>query len=523
METIGEIDERGFLETFERKGFDILSSADELISNAYDAAAKNVIISKEGGSIAISDDGHGMDMTDAKFMFAMYKPKNRNGTIGMANSGAKPSLYKLSNKKQSIIISLKDGIYITILIDWAKMLFQNKYTNNIHVKPSLENEIKLFNEIGLERTSGTTILFKYVETTWNILEFQFNFENDLEISKSFSVRYGHTKNFNIKMINDSDTLELIKYNPRNNENEIQRRIDILRNSEGETRFISDKNEEIKPFGRGFNKSPTVIDLRELEGYTLINSLEIFISLPHDAAYHKDAKTWYPPHLNMFKQNDENDKIIASSHPTLVRNNYALGSIIIEETSLANRRASYEGRLYYDVYTLVKSNQTHLNSIDDIIGTQENKGQLQNNMPIQIKRLIHHFKTEYINKLKGPKPKPVPRPQPAPPPAPPQPSPPQPSPLPQPTPSPPQPSPSPSSLPQPVFPPVPLQPSSIPLQPPSPHPKPVKPMTIVHEYVKGKIEHAEYNEMLEFFKKNEKDINENEITIKIYNLYLDLKR
>jgi hypothetical protein len=53
--------------------------------------------------------------------------------------------------------------------------------------------------------------------------------------------------------------------------------------------------------------------------------------------------------------------------------------------------------------------------------------------------------------------------------------------------------------------------------------PNKPMTIVREYVKGKIEHPRYNEMVEFLKDKEMDINENEITIKIYNLYLDLKR
>ena len=512
MESIGEIDERGFLETFERKGFDILSSADELISNSYDAAAKNVIISKECGNTAISDDGQGMDMTDAKFMFSMYKPKNRNGTIGMANSGAKPSLYKLSNKRQSTIISLKNGHYITILVDWAKMLRENKYTNNIIVRKSEEIEIELFHSIELERTSGTTILFKYVETTWDILECQFNFASYLDISKSFSVRYGHTKDFNIKIINNSRILELNKYNPRNSANEIHRRIDVLKDSDGVTRFISDKNEEIKPFARGFNKLPIVIDIKELEGFTLVNSLEVFISLPHDEAYHKDAKTWYPPDLNMFKINEDIDKIKASLYPTLVRNNYALGFITIEETATSNRRASYEGRLYYDVYTVVKSNQTHLNSIDDIIGTQENKGQLQDNMPIQIKRLIHHFKMEYINKLKERvKPKPVPAPLPSPVPSG------LPSPLPSPT---PLPSPAPAHQPAPL--PSPVVPSSQP-SPSPPQPKPDKPMVIVPSYAKGKIDHIQYNEMLEFLKKNEKDINEEQTTIKIYNLYLDLKR
>ena len=68
-------------------------------------------------------------------------------------------------------------------------------------------------------------------------------------------------------------------------------------------------------------------------------------------------------------------------------------------------------------------------------------------------------------------------------------------------------------------PIVLEPSV--LDPPTKIPN--KPMTIVREYVKGKIEHPRYNEMVDFLKDKEMDINENEITIKIYNLYLDLKR
>jgi hypothetical protein len=88
-----------------------------------------------------------------------------------------------------------------------------------------------------------------------------------------------------------------------------------------------------------------------------------------------------------------------------------------------------------------------------------------------------------------------------------------------------PAPQPLPVPQPVPQPAP-QPVPLPAEPPSNMVEPAnkgKPMTIVHEYVKGKIEHPRYNEMLEFLKDKEMDINENEITIKIYNLYMDLKR
>jgi len=44
MAAIGSIDERGFVKSFDRKGFDKLSSIDELIANSVDAKANNVHI-----------------------------------------------------------------------------------------------------------------------------------------------------------------------------------------------------------------------------------------------------------------------------------------------------------------------------------------------------------------------------------------------------------------------------------------------------------------------------------------------
>ena len=399
MATIGGIDEGGFLNTFERKGFDTLSSADELIANSYDAKASNVIISKEEEWICISDDGVGMNETDADFMFQMYKRKTRNNTIGMANSGAKHALYNLSNKQKAKIITLKNRKFITIYIDWDKMIKENKYTNNITYKPSTEDEINLFNSIEINRNSGTSILFKYIPQIWEILENQFTFIETLNINKSLSVRYGHTLNFNITLITNSQHIELKKYNPQNNSNIIHRKISILKDvNNEEIHYISDKNEEIKSVGRGFSKKTTIIHQSEIEKYEFINHLDVYISLPEDETYHKDGSSWYPPQLNIYAENNENDKLNASLYPFLVRNDYTLGCIPIMEFQLSGRRASYEGRLYYDLYTVVKSNQTHLNTIDDILGTQENKGQLQDSIPMQIKRLIHHFKLSYIETI-----------------------------------------------------------------------------------------------------------------------------
>jgi hypothetical protein len=93
-----------------------------------------------------------------------------------------------------------------------------------------------------------------------------------------------------------------------------------------------------------------------------------------------------------------DKDKASQYPVLVRNDYALGFIIMEEMSLTSRRSGFDTRQYYDVHTVVKYKQNSNNSIDEIVGTQENKGQLQDTMPIQIKRLIHQMKRDFMKEV-----------------------------------------------------------------------------------------------------------------------------
>ena len=390
---IGDINEAGFLKNFEYKGITTLAAYDELLSNSYDAKAKNVFITNGNNKwITISDDGLGLNANDAKYMFSMYKEKERYETIGMANAGAKYSLYSLSHKIKSIIISLKDGIYITIIIDWNKMIKEGKYTKNITLHNSTEDEIALFNTI--ERTSGTTILNPYYRENWELLEHQFKFTDSIDILKSFAVRYAHM-DFNITLVDHLET-RLKKYNPSNKENEIVRRIDILKKG-NEILYVSDLNEVFKPKGRGTSTECIIITQDDLEDYTLLNTLNVYISLPYDEHYHKDAKSWVPKELDIFQENCLTDKEKASQYPVLVRNNYTLGNIIMDEIKLNSRHGSYKSRLYFDIHTIVKFKQNSMNSIDHIIGTQENKGQLHDNIHTQLKRLIHKMKQDYIEK------------------------------------------------------------------------------------------------------------------------------
>ncbi len=409
IETIGAIHEGGFIKSLEQKGYDTVSCIDELTANSVDAHANNIIYScvdyecdeyEHSKWIAISDDGDGLDRTDAANMFCMYNPKKRNETIGNSGLGAKPALYLLSNKTVSYTISLKNGEYITTIAMWNKMIEEQIYTDNVLLRDSSDTEIELFKSI--IKTSGTVLLFPYNTKIWKIIETQFKFDGPCEITKSLSFRYGHTRNtLNIMLIDDGEQINLRKYNPSNPKTERRRRIDIFRHKNDATniRYINDKDQEIQRKGGGFSKTPETIS-EDLDEYVLVNRLDVYTSLPHDPNYHRGAEKWCYRELDMYKYNKEQDRKKAAQYPSLVRNDYTIGQIKIDELDGGSSRGNADSREYFDYHMVVKFKQNDTNSIDHIIGTQENKGQLQDNIHISLKRLLHHMKKEEIKEIKN---------------------------------------------------------------------------------------------------------------------------
>ena len=407
IETIGAIHEGGFIKSLEQKGYDTVSCIDELTANSVDAHANNIIYScvdfecdeyEYSKWIAISDDGDGLDRTDAENMFCMYNPKERNETIGNSGLGAKPSLYLLSNKTVSYTISLKNDEYITTIAMWNKMIEEKRYTGNTLLRDSNDAEIELFKSI--IKTSGTVLLFPYNTKIWKTIETQFKFDRPCEITKSLSFRYGHTPDtLNIILIDD-EQINLRKYNPSNPKTETKRRIDIFahENDATDIRYISDRSEEIQPKAGGFSKTIAKVYPEDLDNYVLINRLYVYTSLPYDPNYRRGTEKWYYRELDMYESNKEQDRKKAAQYPSLVRNDYTIGQIKIEEIDGGSSRGNAGSREYFDFHMVVKFKQNHRNSIDHIIGTQENKGQLQDNIHISLKRLLHHIKKEEIKEI-----------------------------------------------------------------------------------------------------------------------------
>jgi hypothetical protein len=242
--------------------------------------------------------------------------------------------------------------------------------------------------------------------------------------------------------------------------------------DGKVRYISDRGEEIKPFGVKFSTKTSFTSPDELHDGTLINHLEVTMSLPYDEKYKENGSSWFPKEMNIFKGNDEADKLKASRFPVLVRNDYVLGVVHMDEIAVGSARGSYDTRQYFDIHTVVSVKQNSTNSIDDILDTQENKGQYIDLKPIQIKRLIHKMKQDFrVEVLNRPKQKPPSKPKPVPPVSSPKPSPAQRLPSPEPpTPTPEPPSPEPRS-PTPESPSLPPAPEPLFEPPPEPAPEP----------------------------------------------------
>jgi len=395
---IGKIHEGGIINSLQQKGHDDISCLDELLSNCYDANAKNVNITRQylyGEKIAISDDGDGLNETDADNMYNAYYVKSRNNTIGMSGIGAKAALYLLSKKTETIHISLKDGVFITIIAPWNKIIEEQKYTDNIILRHSTQEEIDLFSSI-IDGTSGTILFIPFCIMIWEKIKTQFLLDEQVEILKSLTVRYGFTRDdFIIKF--DSEHI-LKKYNPSCKATKVTiRKIDILKNKFGEIKYISDKNEEFPRVGKGTSTESRITTEDQLRGYKLVNTLELHICLPYDKDYKVSAGIWYPRELDIFK--DSHEKLKASDYPLIVRNNYVLGQCMIDVLKISNRRASANAREYFDYFMAIIWNQSDNTSIDDIIGTQENKGQLHDKTEMSLKRLIHHIKMNEIKEFK----------------------------------------------------------------------------------------------------------------------------
>ena len=98
--TCGSIDERGFINSLDRKGFTYPKCGAELIANICDAHSSDAYICVGEKKIYLIDNGDGMDAKGIDKMFATFKENHSDDkSMGVSGFGSKPALYILSKKK----------------------------------------------------------------------------------------------------------------------------------------------------------------------------------------------------------------------------------------------------------------------------------------------------------------------------------------------------------------------------------------------------------------------------------------
>ena len=420
---IGDIDQEGFINSLDRKGFTKVKCISEIYANSIDAQSKIIKYYITREKIFIIDDGIGMNKQETKNAFSVFKSNHREDqSMGVSGIGLKAALKRLSNDGRIEIITKKiDSTYFKITVDWKKMIKDKKYYENIIRVESDQSDIDKFNQ---DRASdeynktGTTIMFDYDEEFHEILKQNFNIgdtEDKYKITSNqkLSVIFGKCKNIKT-YYEDYNKLEeilpLYDYfrNPKSqyyNDKEKQI-IKLYKNNQlkDDYRFIWEKEHEheyreIIKDGRGYAKKSKEIS-PNFSQCTLIGQFEVHVGVQYDPEYFDDTKPEEPKNGNNYLSPDDkkilNIKEDVDFHQTisLYRNYQYIGSIIVPEQNVSSSRASNES---YFKLSIVHCEvhyfpQSHQNNEQDIIsGIQENKNQYQDNFPIHCKRLFKEIK------------------------------------------------------------------------------------------------------------------------------------
>ena len=409
MDTAGSINEEGFLHSLgERQGVNKLSSLDELFANAIDAKSKRILCRRDMAGITINDDGVGMTRESLIHMFDMYRLQRRFKTIGNYGIGGKMGMFILSDKSNMRVITLHDGIYMTANVPWKDILESKTYSNSISVHLSVPEEIHLFQSM-MERSSGTTILMPPNEDTWMMIHEQFDISSHshLDPEKSMVYKFGRFDP-SITYLDSifNNTMTLAKYNPSlyvDPRLPLQvRQINVYK-KKGDYRFITDDEREIKSTGGAkgkprFEKESTGNAVAG--SWTRVGTFKVHLFSPKDEE-RQGASTWFPPHLKQvfLSHTVVRDSRLASLHDsiTVFKSDYPIGKVSIERNT-SSKRSNFESTFYFGTHANLHYDTEDSSELDSLIGIQENKNQLQDVLPIPIKRLIHEMRTDYSSRL-----------------------------------------------------------------------------------------------------------------------------
>jgi hypothetical protein len=429
---VGNIDERGYLNGLNTKGFNHCKALLEICANSIiDAKAKNFTIEIKDATILIIDDGVGMSKNKFTNMFSMHRENHSTDhSSGIAGVGGKIALMILSNKTCVEVFSFDGNEYNKAIVPWDRMFEEGKYTSMITIKSMTAEEIIWF-KTKLTNT-GTIIKFKYNKTTFNAIECNFNKPKDevTNLNDYIYVVFGKSK---VKIIyknltiNKEKGVELVKYNyfgGHDNEYYLGKsKVTILHyyNEESEdSRYIYyDEEEKIsyefKKKNGGYSKKIEPIS-DNLDDYSEVCKYEVVTGQRKDSMLFNEA---YPnDSVNIeyvssaAEKNCSYDKALIETTITnyssyfrkgaLYRNTQKIGDFEMTGHKANNARANAESKhKINNVRTEVSYAPVsyHGNIPDKVMGIQENKNQWESkDMPINLTRMFEHFHNKKASEI-----------------------------------------------------------------------------------------------------------------------------
>ena len=458
----GEINEEGYLNGFDRRGFTPEKCVLELVANSNDsldrrnrqasnlANTNKVIFDNKGDVILFIDNGYGMDMPSAKNMFSLHKQNHINDkSRGVSGIGAKPSLSILSEKTCVKIYTRQiDGAYICVTVPWDNIHSTHIYTGKIEFRPMIEVEIRQFKD---ERNihemlynndyCGTTISFIYNETLAEVLEENFKSikESSMnDLMNRIGIVFGRD---NVEFLYKHHELpvyqKLEMYNYFNSPKPLfYKSYDeyIIQNwynsHTKKDRFICTIDEEEYEVKQTEKRCATKAEplTTNLQGFTHIGDYTMLVGLRNEKEVF-DTTLSNPKskmvngidHIGEYNKihigTESKDNLKFLNGTKFVRNNQFIGLIPTEkgfETRRAGVDSHYEQILLQSEirYNPISNQNNHLDHIGQI---QENKNQFEGlSVPLHFRRLIEHLRkmkwnqiNAYFNSFKAqPQPPPV---------------------------------------------------------------------------------------------------------------------
>ena len=392
---VGEINERGLINSFDRLGMTANKGLLELIGNSCDANARNisfVIYNKNNNRfIRLIDDGCGMNIDKLSNAFKICNENNTDEIkIGVSGVGLKVSTKCCSNNTDVYFYTKSiNNILYKAKIPWTKIVKQGRWTGNVNIKMCTNRiDNALYNNMVNNKT-GTCIEFEYSDDLRNIILSQFN-DKKYELKKEERIDYifGST-NLNI-ICKDYDNYneniyDLQLYNPfKLDENNYIYKDNIIidcfinkqfnyiqfakkiNNNDYECFESTGKNIKKKIKLKNFNKATFkfvgTLKLNICCLKFINNNLEIeeLFELSNSNNY---IKNFYG---NMDFSNN-NDFIV------LKRNNAIINDILLNKKKSLDKRTKFLSKnILMELEYITNSSQTNL--FDNIIGIQGNKHQ-----------------------------------------------------------------------------------------------------------------------------------------------------